>query len=153
MVSTNSSIGMHAEIRRLCLGDPALSLQPLSPGVPLHGAAGRQGVPRHHHPAVLYRQAVRKALKNDTLCKNVCFGRRFCVAGELPPFLCFAQTAHSLHVKNAKNLCQSKVRCMKLQQNYIRIKKATLAVCGKKRYALSRPGSARRKEIKARNTM
>ena len=44
-------------------GEPALSVQPLSPGVPLHGAAGRQGVPRHHHPAVLHRQTVRKALK------------------------------------------------------------------------------------------
>ncbi len=50
----------HAEVRRLCAGDPALSLQPLPPGVPHHGAAGRQGVPRHHHPAVLHRQAVRK---------------------------------------------------------------------------------------------
>ena len=27
----------------------------------------------------------------------------------LTVFLCFAQTAHSLHVKSAKNLCQSKV--------------------------------------------
>ena len=54
-----------AQVRRLCLGDPALSVQPLSPGVPLHGAAGWQGVPRHHHPAVLHRQAVRKTLKKD----------------------------------------------------------------------------------------
>ena len=43
------------QVRRLCPGDPALSLQPLSPGVPLHGAAGGQGVPRHHYPAVLHR--------------------------------------------------------------------------------------------------
>ena len=41
----------HAEVRRLCAGDPALPLQPFPPGVPHHGAAGRQGVPRHHHPA------------------------------------------------------------------------------------------------------
>ena len=27
-------------------------LQPFPPGVPHYGAAGRQGVPRHHHPAL-----------------------------------------------------------------------------------------------------
>ena len=51
-----------AEIRRLCAGNAALPLQPLSPGVPLHGAAGRQGVPRHYHPALLHRQAVRETV-------------------------------------------------------------------------------------------
>lgn len=53
----------HAEVRRLCAGDPALPLQPFPPGVPHYGAAGRQGVPRHHHPALLHRQAVRKIVK------------------------------------------------------------------------------------------
>ena len=51
-----------AEIRRLCAGNAALPLQPLPPGVPLHGAAGRQGVPRHYHPAFLHRQAVRQTV-------------------------------------------------------------------------------------------
>ena len=51
-----------AEIRRLCAGNAALPLQPLPPGVPLHGAAGRQGVPRHYHPALLHRQAVRETV-------------------------------------------------------------------------------------------
>ena len=66
-----------------------------------------------------------ESFKNDTPCKNVCFGRRFLRGGRLrlrefpSPFLCFAQTAHSLHVKSAKNLCQSKVRCIKMQQKYI----------------------------------
>ncbi len=42
-----------------------------SPAAPLHpefpdGAAGRQGVPRHHHPAVLHRQTVRREkFKNE----------------------------------------------------------------------------------------
>ncbi|RAW56361.1 hypothetical protein C4N24_10930 [Faecalibacterium prausnitzii] len=41
-------------------------------------------------------------------------------AREFPsPFLCFAQTAHSLHVNNAKNLCQSNVYCTNMQQKYI----------------------------------
>ena len=51
-----------AEIRRLCAGNAALPLQPLPPGVPLHGAAGRQGVPRHYNPALLHRQAVRETV-------------------------------------------------------------------------------------------
>jgi len=51
-------------------------------------------------------------------------------------------------VKSAKNLCQSNVHGKKLQQKYIQIKKAPLAVGGKKRYALSRPDNARRKEKK-----
>ena len=51
-----------AEIRRLCAGNAALPLQPLPPGVPLHGAAGWQGVPRHYHPALLHRQAVRETV-------------------------------------------------------------------------------------------
>ena len=70
----------HAEVRRLCAGDPALPLQPFPPGVPHYGAAGRQGVPRHHHPALFHRQAVRKIVKM-MYHKNVCSGRRFCVSG------------------------------------------------------------------------
>ena len=52
-----------AEIRRLCAGDPALPLQPLPPGVSLHRPAGRESVPRQHHPAVLHRQTVRETVK------------------------------------------------------------------------------------------
>ena len=37
-------------------------LQPLPPGVPLHGAAGGQGLPRQHHPPLLHRPSVRPSL-------------------------------------------------------------------------------------------
>ena len=75
----------HAEVRRLCIGDPALSLQPFAPGVPHHCAAGGQGVPCHHDPAVLHRQAVRETLKMMHHTKTSAPAGVFCVAGgELP---------------------------------------------------------------------
>ena len=51
-------------------------------GVPMQKYGGfaletQHGVPRHHHPALLHRQAVRKIVKNDAPHKNVCSGRRF----------------------------------------------------------------------------
>ena len=60
-----------AEIRRLCAGDPALPLQPLPPGVPLHRPAGRESVPCQHHPAVLHRQTVREAVKCSPLIQSL----------------------------------------------------------------------------------
>ena len=60
-----------AEIRRLCAGDPALPLQPLPPGVPLHRPAGRESVPRQHHPAVLHRQTVRETVKCSPLIQSL----------------------------------------------------------------------------------
>ena len=57
---------------------------------------GRQGVPRHHHPALFHRQAVRKIVKNDAPHKNVCSGRRFCVGRRRTPPVAYGDNPLSL---------------------------------------------------------
>ena len=85
---------------------------PCSPSHPEfpHGAAGRQGVPRHYHPALLHRQAVR----------GNCNDSERTAAGNGQPsvfFLPFAQRGPSIHLQQTKNALKSEIAKLKMQQN------------------------------------
>ena len=76
---------------------------PSHPELSLHGAAGRQGVPRHYHPALLHRQTVRETVttQNGRLPEtdSVRFLSPICTKRAIHPF---AADKKCFEIRNCK---------------------------------------------------